>query len=304
MAKNKIDIMTDSIVKVKHEEINDLIYLIRGKQVMVDSDLAALYQVETKVFNQAVKRNIKRFPEQFMFQLTAEEFAILRSQIVTSSLWGGRRSLPYVFTESGIAMLSAILHSEVAIDVSIRIMSAFTEMRRFIASNAKMFEKIDSIGKKQLEYKRETDNKFNEVFEYIYDHEEDSQKIFFEGQIFDAFNQITKIIKIAKYDIILIDSYVDTGTLDILSKKHTKVKVDIYTLEHSNRLTQQEIECFQKQYPTLDIHFTDEFHDRFLILDQTVGYHIGASIKDAGKKCFAITELEDRKIIQDILNRL
>ncbi len=195
-------------------------------------------------------------------------------------------------------MLSAILHSDVAIDVSIRIMSAFTEMKRFIASNAKMFEKIDSIGKKQLEYKRETDNKFNEVFEYIYDHEEDSQKIFF------AFNQITKIIKIAKSDIILIDSYVNTGTLDILSKKRTKIKVDIYTLEHSNRLTQQEIECFQKQYPTLNIYFTDEFHDRFLILDHTIGYHIGASIKDAGKKCFAITELEDRKIIQDILNRL
>ena len=304
MARNKIDIMTDNIVKVGHEEISDLIYLIRGKQVMVDSDLAVLYQVETKVFNQAVKRNIKRFPEQFMFQLTTKEFEILRSQFVTSSSWGGRRSRPYVFTESGIAMLSAILHSEVAIDVSIRIMSAFTEMRRFIASNAKMFEKIESIGKKQLEYKRETDNKFNEVFEYIYDHEEDSQKIFFEGQIFDAFDQITKIIKIAKSDIILIDSYVDTGTLDILSKKHAKVKVDIYTLEHSNRLTQQDIECFQKQYPTLGIHFTEEFHDRFLILDHTIGYHVGASIKDAGKKCFAITKLEDRKNIQDILNRL
>jgi len=304
MAKKEQEQTTDMIpVVAETKDIKSLIYVVRGQQVMLDSDLAMLYQVETKVFNQAVSRNIERFPENFRFQLTKEEFDALRSQIATSNGRGGRRYRPYMFTEQGIAMLSGVLRSDVAIQVSIRIMNTFVEMRRFIANNALLFEKVSDLELKQLEYQKSTDEKFDKVFQYIEDHAESEQKIFFDGQIYDAFSLITSIIQKAQKEIILIDGYVDVDTLNILAKKNVGVDVMIYTYA-SAQLTNRDAANFNAQYPTLTVKKTQVFHDRFIILDWKTAYHIGASIKDAGKKCFGISLIDDPGVVADLLNRL
>lgn len=296
--------------EVSHYDIKSMIYVIRNKQVMLDSDLAMLYQVETRVFNQAVKRNIARFPDSFRFQISKDEYEALRSQIVTSkeedangNKKGGRRYLPYVFTEQGIAMLSAVLRSDVAIQVSINIMNAFVEMRRFIANNALLFERISNIELKQLEYQKQTDEKLEQIFEYISGHEEAGQKVFFDGQIYDAFSLIVSLIQKVEKEITLIDGYVDVGTLDLLSKKKENVSVTIYTQKRT-RLTKKDVENFNAQYPALEVKYTKVLHDRFLILDRDTAYHVGASLKDAGKKCFGINLIQDAGIIRDILQRL
>lgn len=304
MRKNEQEQTADIIPVIEEtKDIKSLIYFIRGQQVMLDSDLAMLYQVETKVFNQAVSRNIERFPENFRFQLTKEEFNALRSQIATSNGKGGRRYRPYMFSEQGIAMLSGILRSNVAIQVSIRIMNTFVEMRHFIANNALLFEKVSNIELKQLEYQKSTDEKFDKVFKYIEDHTESEQKIFFDGQIYDAFSLIISIIQKAKKEIILIDGYVDVNTLNILAKKNTGVDVKIYTYANAP-LTNRDIVNFNAQYPRLTVKNTQVFHDRFIILDGKTAYHVGASIKDAGKKCFGISLIDDPGVVTDLLNRL
>ncbi|EHO16574.1 hypothetical protein HMPREF9623_01273 [Stomatobaculum longum] len=304
MAKKEQEQTTDRIpVVAETKDIKSLIYVVRGQQVMLDSDLAMIYQVETKVFNQAVSRNIERFPENFRFQLTKEEFDTLRSQIATSNGRGGRRYRPYMFTEQGIAMLSGVLRSDVAVQVSIRIMNTFVEMRRFIANNALLFEKVSDIELKQLEYQKNTDEKFDKVFRYIEDHAESEQKIFFDGQIYDAFSLITSIIQKAQKEIILIDGYVDVDTLNMLAKKSAGVDVKIYTYANA-QLTEKDEAKFNAQYPTLTVRKTQVFHDRFILLDGGTAYHIGASIKDAGKKCFAISLIDDPGVVTDLLNRL
>ena len=305
MAKNGQEQATDIIPAIAEiKDIKSLIYVVRGQQVMLDSDLAMLYQVETKVFNQAVSRNIERFPENFRFQLMKEEFDALRSQNATSNgRRGGRRYRPYMFTEQGIAMLSGVLRSDVAVQVSIRIMNTFVEMRRFIANNALLFERVSHVELRQLEYQKSTDERFDKVFQYIEDHAESEQKIFFDGQIYDAFSLITSIIHKAQNEIILIDGYVDVDTLNILAKKKAGVDVKIFTYA-SARLTNTDVANFNAQYPTLTVKKTQVFHDRFIILDGKTAYHIGASIKDAGKKCFGISLLEDPGMVTDLLNRL
>ena len=294
---------TELEMAISETTIKNLIYVIRGQQVMLDGDLAELYQVETKVFNQAVKRNMERFPKEFCFQLAREEYNSLRSQIVTSKGKGGRRYLPYVFTEQGIAMLSAVLRSDIAIQVSIKIMNTFVEMRRFMANNSLVLNRINEIEVKQLIYQKDADEKFDKIFTYISEHEGVSQKIFFEGQIYDAFSLLAELIAKAKTEIVLIDNYVDVGTLNILAKKQENVKAQIYTVKRT-KLSPTDINNFNQQYPALSVNYTEEFHDRFLIIDESWGYHIGASLKDAGKKCFAINRIEDRKNIRDILNRI
>ena len=288
-------------------DIKSMIYVVRNQQVMIDSDLAMLYQVETKRLNEAVKRNIARFPEEFRFQLTAEETESLRSQFATLNENDGRgqhrKYLPYVFTEQGIAMLSAVLRSDVAIQVSISIMKSFVEMRRFIANNALLFERISTVELRQLEYQKQTDEKLEQIFEYISEHEESSQKVFFDGQIYDAFSLIVNLIQKAEIEITLIDGYVDVGTLNLLSKKKSDVAVTIYT-QKQTKLTKADVKNFNAQYPTLKIKYTKVFHDRFLVLDQATAYHVGASLKDAGKKCFGINLIQDAGIIKDILQRL
>ena len=293
----------NNLIIVDNIEIQNMIYSVRGKQVMLDSDLAQLYHVETKVFNQAVKRNINRFPEHFSFQLTESEFKNLRSQIVTSrennSTHGGRRYMPYVFTEQGIAMLSAVLKSDIAVDVSIKIMDAFVKMRNFLLSNREMFARLDRVELKQLE----TDKKLEEVFNYIATNTEVKQNIFFDGQIYDAFSFIVGLIQKAKKERILIDNYVDVHTLNILCKKNKSVDIIIATSGKGN-LSTKDINKFNAQYPKLSVKTTTDFHDRFLIIDKAEVYHIGASIKDAGKKSFGITKIEDKDLIKNLINKV
>lgn len=304
LSQNQIE---TPVVEIVQPAIEKLIYVIRDKQVMIDSDLAMLYQVETGALNRAVKRNIKRFPDDFRFQLTVEEYENLKCQIGISSLnkngYGGRRTLPYVFTEQGISMLASVLHSDIAINVSIGIMRAFVEMRRFIANNALLFERISNVELKQLEYQKQTDEKLEQIFEYISEHEEASQKIFFDGQIYDAFSLIVSLIQKAEKEITLIDGYVDVGTLNLLAKKNEGVSVTVYTHQRT-RLSNIDVANFNAQYPTLEVKYTSVFHDRFLILDGKTAYHIGASLKDAGKKTFGITLINDESITKDILQRL
>ncbi|MDO5095711.1 MAG: ORF6N domain-containing protein [Peptostreptococcaceae bacterium] len=291
-----------TLIPVDETNITNLIYTIRGKQVMLDSDLAALYQVETKYLNRQRSRNADRFPEDFCFQLTKEEYEILRCQNVTSKNEkgsGGRRYMPYMFTEQGIAMLSSVLKSDVATKVSINIMRAFVEMRKFVLSNREMFARLDRVELKQLE----TDKKLEEVFNYIASNAEIKQKIFFDGQIYDAFSFIADLIGKAQSKLILIDNYVDVNTLNMLCKKNSGVDVLIATAGKGS-LTTKDINKFNAQYPSLSVKTTADFHDRFLIIDDTEGYFIGASIKDAGKKSFAITKIEDGKMIHDLINKV
>ena len=278
-------------------EIKNLIYTIRGKQVMLDSDLASLYQVETKNLNKAVKRNIERFPVSFCFQLTEEEVQNLRFQSGTSSVsYGGRRYLPYVFTEQGIAMASAILRSDIAVKVSVEIMEAFVEMRRILISNASLFHRLDKIELKQLE----ADQKFEEIFKALESDKLHSEKgIFYDGQIFDAYTFISDIIRSAKISIILIDNYVDDTVLTLLGKRGQSVTATIYTKNISNQL-QLDLQRYNSQYPSIDLHTFAQAHDRFIIIDGTELYNIGASLKDLGKKWFAFSrmDIEVAKMLQ------
>ena len=291
-----------NLVIVHNKEIQSMIYTFRGRQVMLDSDLAMLYQVETKYLNRQRNRNAERFPEDFCFQLSKEEYEILRCQNVTSKNEngsGGRRYLPYVFTEQGIAMLSSVLKSEVAAKASINIMRAFVEMRKFLISNNEMFARLDRVELKQLE----TDKKLEEVFDYIATTKEVKQKIFFNGQIYDAFSLMVEIVEKAEKELILIDNYVDVNTLNILSKKRKQVDVMIVTSGKGN-LTKKDVTKFNSQYPKLTVKINEDFHDRFFIIDRNEVYHIGASIKDAGKKSFGITKLEEQDLIDSLLGKV
>ena len=296
MAEDKNHVIVDN------KDIKNMIYTFRNQHVMVDSDLARLYQVTTGNLNKAVKRNLSRFPEHFCFQLTEHEYKNLRFQNGSSSSnnnYGGRRYMPYVFTEQGIAMLSAVLKSDIAVEVSVKIMNSFVEMRRFLLSNQELFSRLDRIEIKQLE----TDRKFEEVFNYIAANTEVKQNIFFNGQIYDAFSFIVGLIRKAKKKIILIDNYVDVYTLNILCKKNQGVDVVIATAGKGS-LSAKDIIKFNAQYSKLSVKTTTDFHDRFLVIDKTEVYHIGASIKDAGKKSFGITKIEDKDLIQSLINKV
>lgn len=290
------------------ESIRDRVYIIRGQQVMLDTDLADLYGYEVKRLNEQVKRNIRRFPEDFRFQLNESEIPErLKSQFATLNIQENKRGMhikkmPYAFTEQGIYMLATVLRGELAEQQSIFIMRAFKEMRHFIANNALLFEKINAIELKQLEYQKDADEKFGRIFEYMAEHEESNQKIFYDGQIFDAFSFLADVIRHAKQEIVLIDGYIDVVTLNILAKKNAGVDVFAYTLP-SARISTQDINNFNAQYPTLTVKRTTAFHDRFLIIDGLEGYHIGASLKDAGKKCFGINKIEGADDVKDIMKK-
>ena len=296
------------IMPVNAPDIRNLIYTVRGQQVMLDSDLAALYGVETRALNQAAKRNESRFPPDFRFKIESNEMPILRSQIVTfagkrSENEVGRTYLPYVYTEQGVAMLSAVLRSETAVDVSVRIMRAFVEMRHFIANNAVMFDRIRDVELRQLEYQKTTDERFERVFDYMNAHEAPNQKVFFECQLYDAFAFLVSLVQQAEREIVLVDNYVDVATLNILAKKADGVNVTVWTNPHT-RLTQRDVDTFNAQYPQLTVEHTSAFHDRYLILDGRKGYFIGASLKDAGKKSFAVSRIEDEATTAGVLARL
>ena len=271
-----------SIIPIR---IESLIHIIREQQVMLDSDLARLYGVETKVLNQAFKRNIQRFPEDFMFQLTKEE--CLRSQIVTSNGGrGGSRYIPYVFTENGVAMLSSVLRSDKAIEVNINIMRAFSTMRNFLMNNAAIFQRMDQLEMKQLK----TDEKVDAILDKLSDNDKPKEGVFFNGQIFDAYALVADLIRQAKTRIVVIDNYIDDSVLVQLSKRKPGVKVDIYDGQISRQL-RQDVEKHNEQYPGVTLHKYTKAHDRFLVIDEDV-YHIGASLKDLGKKLFAFSKMD------------
>ena len=267
--------------------------------------LFELYRTD-RYKNQSVKRNIDRFPERFCFQLSENELESMWSQIVTTSKlednkYRSKKYLPYVFTEQGIAMLSGILKSEVAVQVSIKIMDAFVEMRKFINANNSLFEKVITIENKMDKKLIEHDKKFDLIFDQLQLEENIKQRIFFEGQIYDAYSLIIDIIKKADKKILIIDNYVDDSILKMLTKKKSFTEVVILTSNKSN-IQNLDIQKFNKEYPILKVSKTNKFHDRFILIDNKEMYHLGALIKDLGKKCFGINKIEDKNIIERIIN--
>ncbi|HEX9716031.1 MAG TPA: ORF6N domain-containing protein [Desulfurivibrionaceae bacterium] len=282
----------DLPVTIREETLRELIYTMRGGQVMLDSDLANLYGVETKIFNQAVRRNIKRFPDYFRFQLTQEEYASLRSQIVTSSRHGGRRYLPYAFTEQGVAMLSAVLRSETAVQTSIHIINAFVAMRRFLVDNGGLLQRMDSLEKRQITHEVSTDERFEKVFNALESkNSSPSQGIFFDGQIFDAYVFINDLLRTARKSIVLLDNFVDDRTLQQLAKRGRNVRAIILTGSIGKALA-YDLKKHNAQYPPIQVREFAASHDRFLILDGKTVYHLGASLKDLGKKWFAFSKMD------------
>ncbi len=267
-------------------DLAQLILNIRGVQVMIDRDLAMLYGAETGQLNRQVKRNIERFPSDFMFQLTKEDLDILKCQKGISS-WGGDRYLPYAFTEQGIAMLSGVLRSPTAIEVNIRIMRAFTAMRHLLANNAQIFQRLSNIEYHQIE----TDKRIDEVFKRLNANTQPQQGIFYDGQVFDAYCFASDLIRKAQKSIILFDNYVDDTVLSLLDKRNNGVSATICTRQISKQL-QLDIDRHNAQYPTINVRVFNKAHDRFLLIDKEV-YHIGASIKDLGKKWFGFTLMRD-----------
>ena len=269
-------------------QVENRIFTIRGEQVILDSDLAKLYGTVTKRFNEQVQRNIARFPAEFMFQLSEEEFDYLRSQNAATNL-NKRRSLPLVFTEHGVIMAAAVLKSEIADRASVKVVEAFVAMRRFLSANAQVFQRLETIEYKLLE----SDQKFEDIYSKL---EEKSLKpqqgIFFDGQVYDAYELICTLIKSAASRIVLIDNYVDESVLTMLDKRNPGVAATIYTQKISKQLA-LDIAKHDSQYPAIDVKVFTKSHDRFLIIDNRV-YHVGASIKDLGKKWFAILEMEDQ----------
>lgn len=289
----------NEIAIIDEHTIQNKIYTLRDLQVMLDRDLAELYGVETKVFNQAVKRNSDRFPADFMFQLTKEELENWRSQFVTSNKEKmGLRRPPYAFTEQGVSMLSAVLKSSMAVDMSVKIIRTFVNMRKFIANNGVLFQKIDTIEQKLLKH----DEKFNQLFNAIESKElKPDHGIFYENQIFDAYVFASDLIKSAKSSIVLIDNYVDESVLVLLSKRADGCKATIYTKTIISQLF-LDLKKHNAQYPPIEIKEFAASHDRFLILDEMEIYHIGASLKDLGKKWFAFSKFEKGSV--EMLGRL
>lgn len=281
------------LISIESQLIQNKIYTIRNVQVMVDRDLAELYGVETKRLNEQVKRNIERFPEEFMFQMTAKELETWKSQIATSNKEiMGLRKLPFVFTEQGVSMLSSVLKSDTAIQTSINIIKSFVSMRKFLQNNASIFQKIESIEKRQISYEIKNDTKVDAILNAI---EEkgipQKQHIFYDGQIFDAYLFVSEIIKSAKKSIKLIDNYMDESTLVLFTKRDEKVNVKIYTKTISKQL-QLDLQKHNAQYPVIEAEIFDLSHDRFMIIDDIVVYHFGASLKDLGKKWFAVSKMD------------
>lgn len=277
---------------IKNEEIQNRIYSLRDVQVMLDKDLAIFYGVKPIRLREQVKRNIKRFPSDFMFQLTEEEVDLMVSQNAIPSKQHLGGSLPFVFTEQGVATISSVLTSERAIEVNIQIMRAFVAMRRFIASNAKVFQRLDTVERKQIEYKAETDQKFERIFNAIEERSiKPKQGIFFDGQIFDAYKFVADLIRTAQKSITLIDNYIDDSVLLLLTKRKKGVPVKIFTKTISKQLA-LDVKKYNSQYPPVEIKKFKYAHDRFIIIDGEEVFHFGASLKDLGKKWFAFSKLE------------
>ena len=292
------DVISDQqahIVPVSDEgDIQALIKPIRGVQVILDRDVARLYGVATGALNRQVKRNEERFPKDFMFRLSAEEWGNLKCQIGISS-WGGDRQLPY----------ASVLRSPTAIEANIRIMRAFSAMRRFLLANAQMFQRIEAVEKRQIA----TDAKVDSILQRIDATETPIQGVFYDGQLWDARALVLKLIQSAKRSLILIDNWATAETLDLFAKKRKGVKVTVFTSEHydkkhvpHHKISDADVKTFNAQYQKLAVRYNETFHDRFLIIDDKELYLIGASLKDLGRKCFGFTKMDAVEI--DHIKRL
>ena len=290
----------NEVINKDYINIENLIYEVRGVQVMLDSDLAKLYGCVngTKTINQAVKRNVDKFPDDFYFQLTKNEFFNLKSQFGTSSWndYGGIRKLPYVFTEQGVAMLATIIKTKVATEMSITIMRAFVAMRKYISSNLIEQKYINNMVLEHDSQIKLLQNTFNKLEE-----KKKVNEIYFDGQIYDAYSKIQEIFKEAKKERIIIDGYADNTILDII--KRLKVNVTIIT-KPNNLLTKQDVLKYNKQYHNLKVIYDNSFHDRYFILDGNIVYHCGASINRIGYKTFSITLIGDGEVCMLLLNKV
>ena len=297
------------------DAIRARILTIRGVQVMLDRDLAELYGVPTKVLNQADKRNLERFPERFMFQLTKDELADLRSQIVASNIDTSLRSqivtlnkrqgqhlkyMPYAFTEQGIAMLSAVLKSATAVSVSIRIMDVFVAMRRTLASLAPLLSRIEATERRQLKQEdaqARNEERFKLILDAMRDKKFPPQKVFYDGQIYDAFEQMKKFVRMARSELIIIDPYFADCVLPLIAQKRQGVSVLVVKNSRNRLLHNVDVTRFNAQYGnSLTVKVSDKFHDRFLVIDKTTLIHVGASLNHLGKKCFAFSSLDKSNI--------
>ena len=301
MAKRSLQTTQKDVANCDHLpqlSVESRIFTIRGVQVIIDKDLAELYGVSTKRLNEQVRRNINRFPSSFRFQLTADETAEVVANCDRLNTLRFSPTKPFAFSEQGVAMLSSVLHSDEAVEISIKIMNAFVAMRHFLLSNAQIFQRLDRMELKQLE----TDHKIEQIFDKL---EEQSvipkQNIFFDGQIFDAYRFVAGLIKSAKKEIVLIDNYADETVLTMLDKRGPSVKATIYTKQVSAQF-QLDINRHNAQYPPIEVQAFNKAHDRFLIIDEKV-YHIGASLKDLGKKWFAFSLMQDITP-QDLISRI
>ena len=274
--------------------IKDKIIILRGVQVILDRDLSVFYQIETRALKQAVKRNLERFPEEFMFKLTEKEIAFMVSQSVIPSKQYLGGSIPYAFTEQGIAMLSSVLHTKFAIQINVEIMKIFVHARKLFLHSSTPLKRLSVVETKLLEH----DNAFNKIFDVLDRHQETEQGIFFEGQLFDSHKFISDLIRKAKKKILLVDNFVDDRTLNLFNKRAKTVEVTIFTKFISKSLTQDLLK-YNSQYSPIDIKVLKSFHDRFLIIDEII-YHIGASLKDLGKKCFAFSKMESLDLIKKL----
>ncbi|MDE3274963.1 MAG: ORF6N domain-containing protein [Verrucomicrobiota bacterium] len=302
--------------------IRSRIFTIRGIQVMLDRDLAELYGVATKALNQAVKRNIERFPERYMFQLNKDDVANMRSQIVTlnsdnpgsilrsqivTSRWGGTRYLPYAFTEHGIIMLASVLNSPTAVEASVRITDTFVAMRRALASIAPLLSRIEATERRQLKLEDSqvrNEERFKLILDAMQDKKFPPQKVFFDGQVYDAFEQMKKFVRMAKKELIIIDPYFADSVLPLIAQKRKDVEVLVFKNSRSKLLHDVDVAQFNAQYAnSLTVKVSDRFHDRFLIIDKTTLIHVGASLNHLGKKCFAFSSL-DKSNIPDILAKI
>ena len=292
------------------DSIRSRILTIRGVQVMLDRDLAELYGVPTRVLNQAVKRNIERFPDRFMFQLSKNELEDWKSQIVTSNfeieqyVKMGVRRAPFAFTEQGVAMLSAVLKSETAIHVSLKIMDAFVAMRKALASIAPLLAKIEETDRRQILDQARNEERFKMILDAMQDKEFPPQKVFFDGQVYDAFDQMKKFVRMAKKELIIIDPYFADCVLPLVAQKRKGVSVLVVKNSRNRLLHDVDVAQFNAQYAnSLSVNVSDRFHDRFLVVDRTALIHVGASLNHLGEKCFAFSSL-DKSNIPDILAKI
>ena len=289
--------MTNELQMIDNQNLQNKIHTIRGVQVMLDRDLAELYQVETRRLNEQVKRNSERFPEEFMFQLSQEEFENWKSQFATSNDRMGLRKIPYAFTEQGVSMLASVLKSKVAIDISIKIIKAFVGMRKLISQNIITYERFERIEERLSLH----DKNFDKLFEALEDKtKKPNEGIFYDGQIYDAYAFVNDLLKSAKNEVVLIDNYIDESVFTLFSK-YPSLKIKIYTANISKQL-KLDFQRYNAQYKNIELQEFKKTHDRFLILDSKEIFHIGASLKDLGKKWFAFSKFKMEAL--EILGRL